>query len=86
MFKGLLATGALLLAASCGSHAAATPKTTPTPSVSWDDMGRKACAAAKDKADGAFTVYAGMSSMVEMNALRDRPDLIRAWCAENYRG
>jgi hypothetical protein len=82
MLKALAVAGVLLFAAGCGSHAAATP----TPSVSWDDMGRKACAAAKDKADGAVAVYAGMSSMVEMNALRDRPDLIRAWCAKNYRG
>jgi hypothetical protein len=84
MLRGLVVTGALLLAAGCGSHAAATPK--PTPSVSWDDMGRKACAAAKDNADPAMEIDAPMSAMPEMAALRDDPRLLKAWCAENYHG
>lgn len=82
MLKGLAVAGVLLLAAGCGSHRAATP----TPSVSWDEAGRRACADAEINADAAMAIDAPMSAMPEMAALRDDPRLLKAWCAKNYHG
>lgn len=85
MIRACAVAAALLLAASCGSGGSRA-SVTPSPSVSWDAAGRRTCQDAKVKADAAIPIDAGMSSMVEIVALRDRPDLITAWCAENYHG
>ena len=87
---------ALMFAAGCGSGGSpAVPPTvtvTATPSVSLDARGRAACdAAAKDA--WLFAVEEAKLSMVrELQdvALREEQlgnhELVKAWCAEHYRG
>jgi hypothetical protein len=97
MFKALIAGGVLLFAAGCGSDGgspAVPPTVTVTASASivLDADGRSACQQAEQDAWLLALGLAKRSTVTELQdvALREEQlgnhDLIKAWCAEHYRG
>lgn len=89
MLKAVLAAGALCVVAACGSNTEATPAKTvtaaPTPSISWDLLGQRACQSAAKGEDLTAEADARISAMPELSTLRGYA-AVKAWCATNYHG
>jgi Spy/CpxP family protein refolding chaperone len=91
MLRAVLAAGVLcVVAAGCASnHPAAAPAKTvtaaPSPSMSWDLLGQRACQSAAKGEDLTAEADAKISKMPELSALSGYP-AVKAWCAENYHG
>jgi hypothetical protein len=97
MFMGVAVAGVLLFAAGCGADGGspAVPPTvtvTATPSIVLDADGREACQQAEQ---GAWLLALGLAKRSLVTELQDvalreeqlgNHDLIKAWCAEHYRG
>jgi hypothetical protein len=90
MLKAVLTAGALCVVAACGSnHPAAAPAKTvtvaPSPSISWDLLGQRACQSTAKGEDLTAEADARISAMPELSTLRGYA-AVKAWCAENYHG
>ena len=96
MLRVLAVTAALMFAVGCGSDG--SPAVPPTvtvaasPSISLDAKGREACQLAARDAWLVALADAKLSMVTELQdvALREERlgnhDLIKAWCAEHFRG
>lgn len=91
MLRAVLAAGALCVVAACGgsTHPAAAPSktatTAPSPSISWDLLGRRACESAAKGEELTAEADAKISKMPELSSLGGY-SAVKAWCAENYHG